>query len=75
MEGKIREGFVKTVDRLKVELKPAPVRPVFRAALHELITDIRRAGAEPIFVIVAPACRTAAVNRRRARGCTATSNS
>ena len=51
MEGTIRDGFVKTVDRLKVELKPAPVRPVFRAALHDLIGDIRRAGAEPIFVI------------------------
>ncbi len=51
MEGKIREGFVTTVDRLKKGLAPMPVRPVFRDALHDLIADIRRAGAEPIFVI------------------------
>jgi hypothetical protein len=51
MEGKLRDGFVLTVDRLKSELPEYPVRPVFRDALHALIADIRRAGAEPIFVI------------------------
>ena len=51
MEGKIREGFVTTVERLKQGLAPMPVRPVFRDALRDLIADIRRAGAEPIFVI------------------------
>ena len=51
MEGKIRDGFVMTVERLKTGIAPAPVRPVFRDALHELIRDVRRAGAEPIFVI------------------------
>jgi len=36
---------------LKKGIAPAPVRPVFREALHDLIADVRRAGAEPIFVI------------------------
>jgi len=51
MEGKAREGFITTVERLKAELPPQPIRPVFREALRELIADVRRAGAEPIFVI------------------------
>jgi hypothetical protein len=51
MEGKLRDGFVTTVERLKLGLAPMPVRPVFRDALRDLIADIRRAGAEPIFVI------------------------
>jgi len=51
MEGEAREGFVATVERLKTDLPPQPVRPVFCEALRELIADVRRAGAEPIFVI------------------------
>jgi hypothetical protein len=51
MEGKIREGFVTTVNRLKLGLAPMPVRPVFRDALRDVIADVRRIGAEPIFVI------------------------
>lgn len=51
MEGSERDGFVRTVERLKKGIAPAPVRPVFRDALADLIADVRRAGAEPIFVI------------------------
>ena len=51
MEGTIREGFVTTVERLKKGIAPMPVRPVFRAALQDLIAEIRGAGVEPIFVI------------------------
>ncbi|MGB8167090.1 MAG: hypothetical protein WCF18_06335 [Chthoniobacteraceae bacterium] len=51
MEGKAREGYVATVERLKQGIAPAPVRPVFRDALSDLIADVRSAGAEPIFVI------------------------
>ncbi|MEA3208641.1 MAG: hypothetical protein QOE70_1698 [Chthoniobacter sp.] len=51
MTGKIREGYLSTVERLGRQLPPAPVRPVFRDALRDLIADVRRAGAEPIFVI------------------------
>lgn len=51
MEGKAREGFVTTVERLKKGIAPMPVSAVFRDALRDLIADVRRAGAEPIFVI------------------------
>lgn len=51
MEGKVREGYLMTVERLKKGIPLKPVRPVFRDALHEIIHDVRRAGAEPIFVI------------------------
>jgi hypothetical protein len=51
MEGKARDGYVVTVERLKKELPGYPVRPVFRDALRDLIADVRRTGAEPIFVI------------------------
>lgn len=51
MEGKLREGFVTTVERLKQGIAPMPVRPVFRDALSDLIAEVRRAGAEPIFTI------------------------
>ncbi len=51
MEGREREGFVSTVERLKKGIAPVPVSPAFRAALSDLIADVRRAGAEPIFVI------------------------
>ncbi len=46
-----RGEFVTAVERLRKNLPPCPVRPVFRRALSELIADVRRAGAEPIFVI------------------------
>ncbi len=51
LEGKVREGYLATVERLKASLPPQPVRPIFRQALREIIADVRRAGAEPIFVI------------------------
>ncbi len=51
LEGAELKSFQRTVERLQQDLPPAPVRPVFREALGDLIRDVRRAGAEPIFVI------------------------
>jgi hypothetical protein len=38
-------------ERMKKLPAPVPVRPVFHDALRAIIADVRRAGAEPIFVI------------------------
>lgn len=43
--------FTADTARMKKLGPPIPVRPVFREALREIIADVRRAGAEPIFVI------------------------
>lgn len=51
MEGAKLQEYLDAVARMGFGLAPNPVRPVFRDALAELIADVRRAGAEPIFVI------------------------
>ena len=51
MEGAKLQEYLDAVAQMKLGLAPNPVRPVFRDALAGLIADVRRAGAEPIFVI------------------------
>ncbi len=43
--------FTTDTERMKILGPPVPVRPVFREALRGIIAAVRRAGAEPIFVI------------------------
>ena len=45
------DRFTTDVSRMKKLGPPVPVRPVFRNALRDIIADVRRAGAAPIFVI------------------------
>lgn len=51
MDATAREEFVAKVKRLPAVLPSEPLPPVYREALHDLIGEVRRAGAEPIFVI------------------------
>ncbi len=51
MEGKELTAFLAGVAAMKGPLEPAPVRPVFREALAEIIREVRTAGAEPVFVV------------------------
>ena len=51
MSPNIHAEFLAGVDLMKRRLAPEAMRPVFRDALREVIADVRRAGAEPIFVI------------------------
>jgi hypothetical protein len=51
LKGAEREEFLRIVAEFKKGVAPVPVRPVFREALSALIADIRRAGADPIFVL------------------------
>jgi hypothetical protein len=51
LQGQALSDYQTAVRMLAKGIAPAPVRPVFREALRELIADVRRAKAEPIFVI------------------------
>ncbi len=45
------EKYFYGVAQMKALGAPVPVRPVFREALQRIVTDVRQAGAEPIFVL------------------------
>jgi hypothetical protein len=51
LTGPAREEFLDRVASLRARLAPSTPRPIFREALSGIIRDVRRAGAEPIFVI------------------------
>jgi len=53
-----RLELAQKVEAVKKFLPPQPLRPGFAVALQELLNDLHRAGAEPIFVI-APTVRPA----------------
>lgn len=44
-------GYREKLERMKTLGPPEPLRPVFHDALREVIAEVRRVGAEPIFVI------------------------
>lgn len=51
MVGAELTGYQETVARLRRSLPPKPMGPVLKHAVAELVQEIRKAGAEPIFVI------------------------
>lgn len=51
MSPDIAAEFAAGVAVMRQRQPPVPVRPVFREALRAVIADVRRAGAEPIFVL------------------------
>lgn len=51
-----KASYARQVEAVRTSLPPPTLRPDFVVALREIIADVRRAGAEPIFVI-APTIR------------------
>ena len=51
MTGEKLEEFQRAVADLRADFPPQPIGPVFRAALDEVIAEVRAAGAQPVLVL------------------------